>query len=239
MTAPQGQQDHLLQRWREQLAKIREHIIRGFLYQVVWTELREEIQGRRPTADGTFLVSYSAGYVAGQMLLVRRLADKDPRSDSLVSLIKRIARNAGVLTRTWYVERWVAESDDAWHRKLAESAWHSQFADPDDPEQLNPSVLQADVDRLATELEHITTWATKTIAHLDPRQPERVPTYGEVREALDVLAAVTRRYESLLNQSITDDWVPIIQGDWQAPFRPSLFPLDRDVYRHPPLEGFT
>jgi hypothetical protein len=91
---------------------------------------------------------------------------------------------------------------------------------------------------LLARLRHIVTWATKTIAHLDPTRPERVPTYHEVGDALDVLASVTRRYQSLLNQSPTVEWAVIIQGDWQAPFRPSLFPLPFSVYP-PPLGGFT
>jgi hypothetical protein len=42
----------------------------------------------------------------------------------------------------------------------------------------------------------------------------------------------------MLEQSTTTNWDVIIQGDWQAPFRPSLFPLDYSAW-WPPLEGFT
>jgi hypothetical protein len=228
MTAPKREHERIVQRWREQLAKIERELFRGFLHQAVWTELRDEIQRRHPDADATFLVSYSSGYVAGQMLLVRRLVDGDRKSDSLASLIQRIQGNANVVTRTCCVEQWVAKSKD--QRHLAELAWDRAFADPQDPERLNPALLQRDLDRLASELEHIVTWATKTIAHLDPRQPERVPKYHEVRDALEVLADVTGRFQSLLNQSVTAEWTPAIQGDWYAPFRPSLFPLPPDVY---------
>jgi hypothetical protein len=255
MTAPKAEHDRIFQHWREQLVKIERELFHGFLYQVVWSELRDEIQRRHPEADGTFLVSYSSGYVAGQMLLVRRLTDKAPSSDSLVSLINRILRQPDIVTRTRYAEQWAANVEapmerwtgelawdesftDPMERWTAELAWDESFADPHDPERLNVTLLEQDLDRLETELEHIVTWATKTIAHLDPTQPERVPKYHEVREALDVLAEVTGRYQSLLNQSVTAEWTPAIQGDWQAPFRPSLFPLDFDAY-WPPLGGFT
>lgn len=120
-----------------------------------------------------------------------------------------------------------------------EIAWDGAFADPHDPERLNLALLEGDLDRLATELEHIVKWATKTIAHLDPTQPERVPKYEELREALEILADVTGRYQSLLKQSTTGRWTPVIQGDWHAVFRPSLFPLDLAAYYWPLPEGFT
>jgi hypothetical protein len=110
MTAPKREHERIVQRWREQLAKIERELFRGFLHQAVWTELRDEIQRRHPDADATFLVSYSSGYVAGQMLLVRRLVDGDRKSDSLASLIQRIQGNANVVTRTCCVEQWVAKS---------------------------------------------------------------------------------------------------------------------------------
>lgn len=78
MAARAAEHDQLLERWREQLAKIERQLYTGFLHQAVWAEVRGEIQRRQPNADATFLVSYSSGYVAGQMLLVRRLADRDP-----------------------------------------------------------------------------------------------------------------------------------------------------------------
>jgi hypothetical protein len=78
-------------------------------------------------------------------------------------------------------------------------------------------------------------WATKVIAHLDPQQPERVPKYHELRDALDVLASVTGRYQSLLNQSVTGDWTPAIQGDWYAALPTGAVPIPS----RRPLAGLT
>jgi hypothetical protein len=237
VTAPRAQHDRLVRGWREHLAKIERQLFHGFLHQAVWTELRDEIQKRRPDADQTFLVSYSVGYGAAQMLLVRRLTDLDPNTDSLASLIQKIQRNPNVLTRTRYAEEWAAKVDEPLEHLTGESTWDSTFADPSCRERLNLTLLQADLDRLA-DLEHIVTWATKVVAHLDPQQPDRVPKYHELRDALDVLASVTGRYQSLLNQSVTGMWTPAIQGDWYAPFRPALFPVPPDVY-WPDPRGYT
>jgi AbiU2 len=233
--------DELLERWRDQLAKIEQELYRGHLHQEVWTEVRDEIQRRRPDADATFLVSYSEGYVASQLVRVRRLTDTDRQSHSLASLIQRIAVNPRTITRARWINRYVAAFDDSEERRhlegVAANIWHERWADPDNHDQISPTVLQGDLDQLATELEHITTWATKTIAHLDPRRPERVPKYHEIRDALTLLARVAVRYQSLLNRPISAEWVPIIQGDWQAVLRPALFPLTPEVFRH--VRSFT
>jgi hypothetical protein len=236
-----GHRDELLNRWADQIAKIEQDLYRGHLNQKVWTELREEIQRRRPRADATFLVSYSEGYVASQLIRVRRLADKNRRTHSLASLIQKIAAtNPRVITRAWWISSYVGsiQVTEAWerdhHERVAAERWQERWADPDNPEQVSPRVLQDDLGRLATELIHLTTWANKTIAHLDPTQPERVPKYHEIRDALTLLAKMTVRYQSLLNRPISAEWTPIIQGDWQGVFRPALFPLDPEVYAFVP-----
>jgi hypothetical protein len=50
---------------------------------------------------------------------------------------------------------------------------------------------------------------------------------------------VTGGYQRLLNQYETGRWTPVIQGDWHAPFRPTLFPFSLTAHYLPPPEGFT
>jgi hypothetical protein len=50
---------------------------------------------------------------------------------------------------------------------------------------------------------------------------------------------VTGRYQRLLNLYETGRWTPAIQGDWHAPFRPTLFPFSFTIHYLPPPEGFT
>jgi hypothetical protein len=159
--------DELMNRWADQLAKIEQELYRDHLHQKVWTEVVDEIQRRRPGADATFLVSYSEGYVASQLVRVRRLADTDRHSYSLASLIQKIAVNPWVITRARWTSRYVGnvETPESWQRAFVEreaaDRWQERWADPDNPEQVNPRVLQDDLRRIATELSHLTTWATK------------------------------------------------------------------------------
>ena len=172
------------------------------------------------------------------MLLVRRLAEDDDSTHSLGSLIQAIRRNLEVATRTRYAQRWAARTDIG-GEDAGRAEWLRVFADPADPEHMNCELLNNDLERLATELGHIVAWATKTIADLDPNSPTRVPLYAEIRDALDLLAAITGRYQLLLDQSSTHEWTPTIQADWQELFRPALFPVDPHVWAWPPPGGFT
>jgi hypothetical protein len=54
-------------------------------------------------------------------------------------------------------------------------------------------MLDADIERLRVELKVVVNWATKTIAHLDPRAPEKVPKLSELRQALDVVAGIASK----------------------------------------------
>jgi hypothetical protein len=111
MTAPNAARDALCSIWRERLAKVQHELYRGFLQQNLWTEIRDEIVRCRPSADATFLVSYTQLYVAGQILLVRRLAEDDDSTHALASLIPAIKRNPEVATRTRYAQQWAQRTD--------------------------------------------------------------------------------------------------------------------------------
>jgi hypothetical protein len=60
-----------------------------------------------------------------------------------------------------------------------------------------------------------------------------------VREALTVMADVAAHCDLLLNRTSTLDWTPIITSDWQAVFRPTLFPFPPSVFVYPRPGGFT
>jgi hypothetical protein len=225
--------------WRDHLAKVRQQLTRAFLYQQVWTGMRDEIVRRHPQADGTFLVCMSEWYIQSQLMLVRRLADRMSQPDSLTNLILRIKRRPDVLTRSRFGDDWARTSEDPSELAHGLAVWEDRYADTADPDHLNPRMLDEDLARLKAELKVLTNWATKTIAHLDPKVPERVPVYGEVSEGLAVLADVFNRYENLLNQSVVAFDMVTIQGDWHAPFRPSLFPLDPGIFMWPHPAGYT
>jgi len=83
VTAPKAERSRIYATWCERLEVIQHQLFLGFFHEKLWEEFRDEIQGRRPAADTTFIVSYTRLYVDAQMMLVRRLADTDEATSSL------------------------------------------------------------------------------------------------------------------------------------------------------------
>jgi hypothetical protein len=164
-------------------------------------------------------------YVEGEVMLVRRLADTQDDSHSLVKLIDVIQANPEVMTRSRFVRRWV-ETELIEAEAAGQREWDSLFAQKPGDETIDPDLLERDKATIKDELDHLVDWATTTVAHLDPRRPTRVPVYSDIPEALDLLAEIADRYGILLVGSSMSEWTPVIQGDWQEVFRPTLFPID-------------
>lgn len=224
MTAPSSDHGRIVDGWRSRLDVIRNEVITAHFHQALWTAFRDEVQTRRPETDATFLVSYTQLYVQGQLALVRRLVDPDESTGSLAGLLTSILANPHVMTRSRFCSM---HEDDL---RFAASEWDRSFANPSNTEQLNTAAVREDLERLTRGLAPLVTWATKTIAHLDRSKPKDVPRFDQLRDAVTTIGDVTRTYDELLNRSMTGDWTPTIQGDWQAMFRPALFPVDTTAW---------
>lgn len=223
MTAPPAEHERLLTRWSDWIERITLDLIRGHLHQHVWRSVRDEILRVRPEADQSFLVSYSAIYADGQVMRVRRIADTHPDSDSLINLLDAIRRNPKVMTRERYADRHAERTgfENGWAMGAAE--WDDLFAAQPGDEEISGDLVARDQRRLTVQLEHLTAWATKTLAHLDPLRPTVIPQYQDISRALDLLAEITGRYSVFIRGWAPSEWKPFMQGDWEAVFRPTLF----------------
>lgn len=238
MTAPPGDRDQIFADWDEWVGVLWNEVVRLHWHRAVWCEVRDEIQARTPHADQTFLASYTATYVTTALMTIRRLIDTDENTRSLVSLIAAIKRNPEVVTRTRYSEIRVERNPESaqWipGKPEFERAWSSSL----DPEHIDPAILDGDVASLAAELTHADAWATKTIAHLDPRRPEVPMRFDDLDHAIDYVTAVYDKYQLLIRQSSTTEYTPAIQGDWHEPLRAPLFWAGPDVWGWPHPYGY-
>jgi hypothetical protein len=57
VTAPKAECSWIYATWCERLEVIQHQLFLGFFHQKLWEEFRDEIQGRRPDAEATFIVS--------------------------------------------------------------------------------------------------------------------------------------------------------------------------------------
>ena len=219
----------------DRLVGIGRELMIAHLNRQLYREMRDEIMRLHPTADATFFNSYAGAYWRGQAMLIRRLADPTGGADSLWNLIGRIRSNPAIASRKTLV-------DDVRSRSLpeiADDADADRSAAYDGADIPSDDLLAEMQDSLTAELKAVTTWATRNVAHRDPRGPLQALTYNEIDDALDHVTRVANAISSMLRYQTTDYSRITIQSDWQECFRPALFPIPAGAYYWPDPSGYT
>jgi hypothetical protein len=119
-----------------------------------------------------------------------------------------------VMTRQRYVApyptgtQWIGDSEFT-------NMWAGTVGD-----HLDPAIVQADLDGLrsgATRL--VRHYVNKEVAHHDEKGAVTIPTFADLDEAIDNLGTLLTRYGTLLTGSNLAVPEPVVQYDWEAPFR--------------------
>jgi hypothetical protein len=126
--------------------------------------------------------------------------------------------------------------DDQFFVTDADHVFSQRFGEGDLPSDEPLSDLQA---RLLDELAKVIDFADRHVAHRDPRGSASLPTYSEIHAAIDHVATIVNEVNMVLRYKMVAFEDVTIQGDWQAVFRPALFPLDPSVYYWPDQPGYT
>lgn len=225
MAEPQEKHDEVYEKWLSWLEHIKDAVIELHHNRQIWKELTEAIwEHAGDTPYDTFIAHYTRLYVDGQTMAIRRLVKEHSQSSeiSLRRLVKDMIHQPTVMSRTRYVGLYTArvELEDHWVKK-AEEDFANNFGTG---EWLDLLRLEKDLVTLDNDFELVTRFADRTVAHIDKRGVEQLPTFGDLNKAIDDAAEMFRRYALLLTAS---DWVmlaPAIQENWRAPFQRNLFP---------------
>jgi|GEM_PF-4336213 len=168
------------------------------------------------------------------MMVIRRLADKDNKVESLWRLIDRIRSNPTIASRATVVDEVRERSFD----DMAHDADH-ELSRRYDGEDLPPDPLLAELqDSLSRELEAVVKFVDRNVAHRDPRGPLHSVTYAEIHAALDHLIEIANSVDSILRYSTMEYAMIAIQDDWQECLRPGLFPIGAGAYYWPHPGGY-
>ncbi len=214
---------------------IERELMIAHLNRQLYREMRDEMMRLYPTTDATFFNSYAGVYWRSQAMLVRRLADATDGPDSLWNLIGRIRSNPATASRKTLVDEVRSRSLP----EIADDANADRSAAYDGADIPSDELLAGMQHSLTVELEAVTTWATRNVAHRDPRGPLQSLTYNEIDDALDHVTRLANTVSSMLRYQTTDYSRITIQGDWHECFRPALFPIPAEVYDWPDPSGYT
>lgn len=227
MTAPPGDIPTIRANCIERMDVITKELTRCFYHQQIWTQVRDAVVERFPTADSSFINTFSQTYGNSQVMAIRRLVDQEEQTQSLWQLYEKVRRNPTVLSRaanvlasaehfgepgTWQHAAGAERADESFTHLLGTGP----YADP---------VMIAEYQRLMTEAAaDVKAFVDQRVAHLDPAGRLIDVTFGAVHSALDHLAADANRLQVVFTGSSTAYNQVHIVGDWKAPLRSSLFP---------------
>ena len=108
MTAPPAEKAAVRASWAARLGRVDSHLTQAYVHRDIWQAVRDEIVRVNPSADGGFLASYTQVYAEALMTTIRRIADKDPATDSLWATWEKVRRNPGFASRQEYIDLAVA-----------------------------------------------------------------------------------------------------------------------------------
>ncbi|MCK4294281.1 MAG: hypothetical protein KAY65_13875 [Planctomycetes bacterium] len=155
-------------------------------------------------------------YVAKVSTSIVRLTDRHPGTISLFWLITEIAKNPDVITRDYFVSQW---HDEVLKELGFPDKTFDEFAGPGE-RCVNPERLKSDKQLLAEGTRLVKDFRNQWVAHFDSeRKIERMPTFGDLDEALGIIDCVWCDYERLLTCSAPPTRKPALAYDWKEPLR--------------------
>ncbi len=125
-------------------------------------------------------------YFDSVLTRLRRLVDTDRRTNSVVTLIRYVAKNHKCFTREWHGTMYADAQDFV--RRLEPKQWQKR-ADQTGA-HLCPDKLAQKAKVLAERVRKCKAWVDSTIAHLDRRRPT-APSVDEFKDAVACVKETT------------------------------------------------
>jgi len=160
-------------------------------------------------------------YIFSASMGVRRLADRNLRTNSLYVLLKEIKDNPEILSRERYVSKFV--KDSGFSREEA-----SMFFDDlvgEGKQHIDPIEVQRDIDILVEKYGKLRAYINKTIAHAERKahakieKPEDLPTIGDLDDCIDYMEQLFKKYYAIFYQGAYTTLLPTIQYPWKDIFK--------------------
>lgn len=198
---------------------IYQDVISMYAARAIWWGFTS-IHGRAPDEarkNATFQQWIASNYFTSQAIGIRRQADLRTEVISLAALIKRVADAPEVLSRARFSDSRRGDEDADRDFDTLTSAVGLDHIDPATPLD--------DLKRLRDRTESVRTWATKEVAHYDPKKGtfEVGLTYRDLHAAIDLIGELFQKYYSLIRvQHVALDL--LVMSAWQVIFRVAWIP---------------
>jgi hypothetical protein len=199
--------------------RIRPDIITMHWNRAVYREVGEIVSANTSLPPSGFFTFLADTYATTQSVAVRRQSEVDSRVVSVGTLLAEIADDPSRLTRERYLA--LHDADDAQFANQGFDHW----AGPGGA-HVRPDIVLDDLDRLKGEVEAVTRYVDRHLAHADQRPLPDLPTFEVLNAAIDFLGGLFNKYNRLIRASSWATLEPVAQYDWLGVFRVPWIPSD-------------
>jgi hypothetical protein len=204
-------------KWNRWFDVVRGDIVNAHYYRRIYRDVGS-IVAENPAIQkpSSFYVLLSQGYVTLELVIIRRQVGhvrKD--SISLTRLLKDIEAHPTVLSRQRFHGLFEVQGLDLARidRKFCDAG-----VDPCH-EHIDPASVRDDLCLLEQQTNLVHKYTDKAIAHLDAHGCKGAPTFGDIDDAIDLLARLCRKYSMLLRGDEIRCFEPIMGPGWQDVFK--------------------
>ena len=214
------QRSSLIRKWRKWLRRISRDVVDLHHRRHIFREVGDIFDNNMELRENDTFEEWMATNCLWTLALgIRRQADRSGDAVSIRRLLAELEGNAAIVTRKWFVAAYVRKSPARPELPDEANRTFDQFA-PHRGTHLAIKLIRADQRRLQNAVRRVRLFVSRRLAHQSTRGIGRRPvTVREVNAALDEVGRLYQRYALLLNQAAPGTLEPIIQGDWQIPFR--------------------
>ena len=187
--------------WTARLGTITGEVLSLIHDRDVWSTI-SEIGAANPTvvANPFVMGHFNTLYYRRALVSVRAMADPNPDSESLLTLLSDIAAHPGDLETTDPVMQLAGTNT------------------------IDPAKVLADIDRLKTAVATTKRYVNKRIAHIDRKGTPTVPTAPEIDTAVGLIGELLHKYTLLLTGAdlrlgilVALDWTSVFTVPWIGP----------------------
>ncbi len=217
-----------IQKWKEWLEKtilseIDNLFITRYLYKSFLEILENNPKVNQPNHFYNFI---QQGYTTNMLMMIRRQCKNDTDSISFLRLLSEIAKCPNLLSREYYISLY--KDKELFRTELKDypaEQFNAIYAGKT-KKYVDPDLVLEDINKLTKKFGKLEHLIDKRVAHYDLRKPEKIPTFDEMDECVDLLIELFHKYYGLVLGHHMD-FGPNFQYNWKEIFQEPWIPQNK------------
>lgn len=217
-----------IQKWKEWLTNsifldIDNLFITRYLYKSLLEILENNPKVNKPNHFYNFI---QQGYTTNMLMMIRRQCKNDTDSISLARVLAEIHKCPNLLSLDYYVNLY---QEKELFREILTDYPKNRFSEiyaGKTKKYIDPDIVLQDINRLTEKFDKLVHLIDRRVAHYDLREPEKMPTFDEMGECVDLLIELFHKYHELIF-GYSSSFGPNFQYNWKQIFEEPWIPQNK------------